>query len=210
METIAAKRDCIGVFCGARTGTRSAYLERATEFGTSLARRGLELVYGAGGIGVMGALADAALAAGGSVTGVIPSSLHERERSSKLRGTVFVVGSMHERKALMYRLSSCFAVLPGGIGTLDELMEVATWNQLAIIEKPLVVVNYEGFFDPMIEMLDHLVKEEFLSAAERSLIQVASNTDEAFDRLSVPKGRPCGPRVMRCAVLAEGAGQDGI
>jgi uncharacterized protein (TIGR00730 family) len=133
----------------------------------------------------MGALADAVLAAGGSVTGVIPRSLHERERADRARGAVFVVRSMHERKALMYRLSCGFAVLPGGLGTLEELMEVATWNQLALIRKPVVVVNDAGFFDPMLAMFDHLVDEGFVAAEERRLIQVASGPEEAIDRLGL-------------------------
>src|SRR5579884_2249237 len=163
----------IAVFCGARPGVRADYLDLAQEFGRSLGRRGLDLVYGAGGVGVMGAVADGVLEGGGGVTGVIPHTLHERERSDRARGAIFVVASMHERKALMYRLASGFAVLPGGIGTLDELMEVATWDQLRIMEKPLVVVNHRVFFTPMLAMLDHLVAEGFLSARERRLFQVA-------------------------------------
>jgi uncharacterized protein (TIGR00730 family) len=181
------ERERVGVFCGARSGVRPDYLEFATAFGAGLARRGVGLVYGAGGVGVMGALADAVLAGGGSVTGVIPHSLHERERADAARGEILVVRSMHERKDLMYRLSSGFAILPGGIGTLDELMEVATWNQLALIAKPLVVVNCKGFFDPMLDMLDHLVEEGFLAADERLLIQVADTADEALDLLGAGK-----------------------
>jgi uncharacterized protein (TIGR00730 family) len=187
MHPTIEERDRIGVFCGARAGVRPEYIQFATEFGAALARRGVGLVYGAGGIGVMGALADAVLAGGGRVTGVIPHSLHERERADQARGEIFVVRSMHQRKDLMYRLSSGFAILPGGIGTLDELMEVATWNQLALIAKPLVVVNCRGFFDPMLDMLDHLVGEGFLSAGERRLIQVADSVDEAFERLGTRK-----------------------
>jgi uncharacterized protein (TIGR00730 family) len=185
-------RRTIGVFCGTRAGARSEYVELAREFGRSLALRGLELVYGAGGVGIMGALADAALAAGGSVTGIIPSTLHARERSDLARGTVYVARSMHERKALMYRLSAGFAVLPGGIGTLDELMEVATWNQLALIDKRLVVVNCRGFFDPMLSMLDHLVTEGFLGPEERSLVRVARDADEAFEQLGAAHPIPPG------------------
>jgi uncharacterized protein (TIGR00730 family) len=134
----------------------------------------------------MGSLAAAVLAAGGNVTGAIPSSLQEREQASAAaRGETFVVGSMHERKALMYRLASGFAVLAGGLGTLDELMEVATWSQLSLIRKLLVVLNHRGFFDPMLGMLDHLATEGFLGIDERQLIQVAHTPDEAFDRLGL-------------------------
>ncbi|GAA3842329.1 TIGR00730 family Rossman fold protein [Streptomyces coacervatus] len=183
MLPVIEKSKKIAVFCGARPGTHPEHLLLAEEFGTALARRGLDLVYGAGGVGVMGSVAHAVLAAGGGVTGVIPRLLHERERTDNAPGTVFVVRSMHERKALMYRLSNGFAVLPGGFGTLDELMEVATWNQLSIMRKPIVVVNHRGFFDPMLRMLDHLVEEGFLRAEERRVIQVAQDAEEAMDRL---------------------------
>lgn len=171
------------MFCGARPGGRNDDLRFARDFGTALARHGLGLVYGAGGAGVMGAVAAGALAAGGGVTGVIPLHLRDRECAVEAPGATFVVRSMHQRKALMYRLASGFAVLPGGIGTLDELMEVATWNQLGLIKKPVVVVNHRGFFDPMLTMLDHLVTEGFLSLEERLLLQVADTCDEALERL---------------------------
>ncbi|MEV0737727.1 TIGR00730 family Rossman fold protein [Streptomyces sp. NPDC050549] len=180
------KSERVAVFCGARPGVQAEYIDFARQFGHSLARRGLDLVYGAGGVGVMGAVADGVLGGGGTVTGVIPRSLHERERADRARGEIFVVRSMHERKALMYRLSSAFAVLPGGIGTLDELMEVLTWNQLSLMEKPIVVVNHGGFFTPMLRMLDHLVAEGFLSADERQLIQVAETAQKALDLLGFP------------------------
>ncbi|MQT04394.1 LOG family protein [Streptomyces jumonjinensis] len=190
MHTKLKKSDKIAVFCGARPGVHPNHLVFAEEFGTILARRGLDLVYGAGGVGVMGALADAVLAAGGDVTGVIPRSLHERERADNAPGAIFVVRSMHERKALMYRLAAGFAILPGGLGTLDELMEVATWNQLSIMRKPIVVVNHRGFFDPILRMLDHLVDEGFLGANERHLIQVAHDAEEAIDRPRVGHSWP--------------------
>jgi uncharacterized protein (TIGR00730 family) len=185
------KSESIAVFCGARPGVRPEQLRFAAEFGATLVRRGRNLVYGASNVGLMGALADAVQAAGGRVTGIIPHSLLQREPPGSMQGTVFVVRSMHERKALMYRLSSGFAVLPGGLGTLDELMEVATWKKLALIDKPLVVVNHQGFFDPMLGMLDHLVTEGFLGAAERQLIQVAQDATEALDRLGA--GHPAAP-----------------
>lgn len=175
--------DRIAVFCGARTGVRPQYVELAKDFGTALARRGAGLVYGAGGVGVMGAVADAAFSGGAPVTGVIPHRLYERELPQRTRGEVFVVRTMHERKALMYKLSNGFAVLPGGLGTLDELMEVATWNQLGFHQKPIVLVNHEGFFDPLAALLDHVVKEGFLSPQERSCIDMAIGVEEALDQL---------------------------
>ncbi|MEU6579119.1 TIGR00730 family Rossman fold protein [Streptomyces sp. NPDC046805] len=180
----------IAVFCGARDGARPDHLLLAKEFGTALARRGLDLVYGAGGVGVMGAVAHAVMDAGGGVTGVVPHFLHERERADNAPGALFVVRSMHERKALMYRLSTGFAVLPGGFGTLDELLEAATWSQLSIMRKPIVVVNHRGFFDPLLRMLDHLVQEGFLRAEERSLIQEGKDVDEAIDLLRAGHPQP--------------------
>ncbi len=174
----------IGVFCGARPGVDSRYTDFAADFGAVLARRGAGLVYGAGGVGIMGALAAAADAGGAAITGVIPHHLHERERGTNVRGRIFIVRSMHARKALMYRLSSGFAVLPGGFGTLDELLEVATWNQLGLHRKPLVLANHNGFFDPLLVFLDHIVEEGFLAPAERTCIQVAADPEDALDRLT--------------------------
>ncbi|MFJ8018359.1 TIGR00730 family Rossman fold protein [Streptomyces sp. NPDC096339] len=193
MKTLVGKCERIAVFCGARPGVRQDHVDFAYGFGQALAGRGLDLVYGAGGVGVMGAVADGVLRGGGAVTGIVPRSLHERERADRARGAIFVVRSMHERKALMYRLSSGFAVLPGGIGTLDELMEVATWNQLSLMEKPIVVVNHAGFYDPMLAMLDHLVSEGFLTAAERGLIRSTDTAEEALDLLATPARTPLHP-----------------
>jgi uncharacterized protein (TIGR00730 family) len=131
----------------------------------------------------MGAVSRAALRAGGPGTGVIPHDLHARERGYEAGSEIYVVRSMHERKALIYRLSTGFAVLPGGIDTLDEVLEVATWNHLDLRTKPIVLVNQDGFFDPLVELLDHIVREGFLTAAERALIQQTSGVPEALDIL---------------------------
>ncbi len=136
----------------------------------------------------MGAVAEAALAAGAPVTGVIPRQLFERERPDRSRGEVRVVESMHERKALMYRLSAGFAVLPGGLGTLEELLEVATWNQLGFHRKPLVLVNRGGFFDPLLTMLDTMVDNGFLEPSDRALVQASSDVDDALRRLTEVQG----------------------
>ncbi|GAA1697040.1 TIGR00730 family Rossman fold protein [Nonomuraea maheshkhaliensis] len=185
----------IAVFCGARAGAHARHLQVAGQFGEALARRGAGLVYGACGLGVMGAVAGAVTAAGGSVTGVIPHHLYERERPDLAGGDIYVVRSMHERKALMYRLSSGFAVLPGGLGTLDELMEVATWNQLRLHEKPVVLINQGGFFDPLIAMLDHVVAEGFLTHEERAAIRATADLDDALDWLGLrdPEDMPDTP-----------------
>jgi uncharacterized protein (TIGR00730 family) len=181
----------IAVFCGSRSGTGPEHLTLAFDFGTAMAARGTGLVYGAGGTGVMHSVAKGVLAGGASVTGVVPYDLREREKADDVQGEVFVVRNMHERKALMYRLSDAFAALPGGIGTLDELMEVATWNQLGFHSKPLVLVNRGGFYDPVVRLLDHLVDQGFLAPDERALISETDDVDEALDLLGcrrVPVG----------------------
>ncbi|WP_106686044.1 TIGR00730 family Rossman fold protein [Streptomyces violaceusniger] len=183
MSVISNTPHRIAVFCGARAGARPEYIELAREFGFALARRGAGLVYGGGSVGVMGAVAEAAFSGGVSVTGVIPHKLFERERPEVSRGEIFVVRTMHERKARMYKLSRGFAVLPGGIGTFDELMEVATWNQLGFHRKPIVLVNHGGFFDPLIGLLNNVVTEGFLSHEELSCIAIAMTADEALDQL---------------------------
>ncbi|KUJ70107.1 hypothetical protein ACZ90_07085 [Streptomyces albus subsp. albus] len=170
----------IAVFCGARPGTRREHLDLARDFGTALARHGLDLVYGAGGTGVIRAVADGVLEHGGGVTGVVPWTLHQREPAGRAPGAVFMVRSMHDRKALVYQLASGFAVLPGGLDTLDEFMEVATWSSLSLLDKPVVVLNHRGFYDPMLRMLDHLVVEGFLTAREHRLVQVAETVEEAL------------------------------
>jgi cytokinin riboside 5'-monophosphate phosphoribohydrolase len=176
----------IGVLCGSRSGRAAQYVDQAASLGSELAYRGVGLVYGAGGVGVMGAVASAALKAGAAVTGIIPHDLHEREKADNACGEIYVVRSMHERKALIYRLSDGFIVLPGGFGTLDELMEVATWNQLGYHSKPVVLVNVEGFFDPLIHMLDRMVDEGFSTARERAIVKVAPHARDALDLLGLP------------------------
>ncbi|WSQ13221.1 TIGR00730 family Rossman fold protein [Streptomyces sp. NBC_01231] len=179
-------RKSIGVFCGSRPGRHPEYIEAATELGRQLAARDAGLVYGAGGVGSMGRVSSAALAGGATVTGVIPHALHERERLDSACGEIFVVGGMHERKALMYRLSDAFVVLPGGYGTLDELMEVATWNQLGYHDKPIALVNVRGFFDPLVALFDRMLEEGFFSARDHALIRVVPDARSALDAVGVP------------------------
>jgi uncharacterized protein (TIGR00730 family) len=180
----------VGVFCGSRDGASAAYVEAARSLGAELARRGAGLVYGAGGVGVMGAIASAALRGGARVTGVIPRDLYERERPGRTNGKIVIARTMHDRKALMYRLSDGFAVLPGGFGTLEELMEVVTWNQLGFHCKPVVLVNCDGYYDPLISMLDHMATQGFISPDDRALIGVAITPEDALDQLGWP-ARSC-------------------
>lgn len=184
MDTTRQHTPVIATFCGARPGRDPAYAALAEDFGAALGRRGCGLVYGAGGVGVMGAVAGAALAHGATVTGVVPHDLHERERSQEAPGQIFVVQSMHERKALMYRLSSAFAVLPGGFGTLDEFMEVATWNQLGMHRKRVVLLNTKGYFDSLLDFLDTVVREGFMTSDDRALVCATDDVHEALDLLT--------------------------
>ena len=176
------KRVC--VFCGSRNGTRDQYVGSARRMGEALARRGIGLVYGGGGIGLMGILADAALSAGGDVIGVIPEALMAREVAHRGLTDLRVVASMHERKALMAELADAFVALPGGFGTLEEFCESLTWAQLGIHRKPCGLLNVEGFFDPLLLLFDHAVRERFVSPDHRSLVVVEEDPERLLDALS--------------------------
>jgi uncharacterized protein (TIGR00730 family) len=182
-EPRTTRRVC--VFCGVRPGARAEYLDVAREFGTLLAARGVGLVYGGSGIGIMGAVSGAAERGGAPVTGVIPRHLFDRERTTIRVADLRVVNSMHDRKSLMYELADGFVALPGGIGTLDELFEIITWAQLGLHTKPTVVLNHGGYYNPLVVLLDHAVAEGFLLPAERALVQVATTAEEALDLLGV-------------------------
>jgi uncharacterized protein (TIGR00730 family) len=171
------------VFCGASSGRVPAYAEAARAFGRSLAERGLGLVYGGGRVGLMGALADGALAAGGEVIGVIPQELVDRELAHDGVTELRVVGSLHERKALMAGLSDAFAALPGGFGTLDELMEQLTWSQLGLHGKPVGLLDVEGYWRPLIALARHATEEGFVRESDLAAIAVADDADALLDRL---------------------------
>jgi len=145
----------ICVFCGSSRGEDPRHAEAAASLGRLLASRGLGLVFGGGGVGLMGVLADHALAGGGSVTGVIPHGLAARELAHRGVADMRVVPTMHARKALMASLADAFVALPGGLGTLDELFEIATWSQLGIHRKPVGVLNVGGYYDPLVVLLEH-------------------------------------------------------
>jgi uncharacterized protein (TIGR00730 family) len=162
----------ICVFSGSSPGQHPAYEEAATALGTLLAREGIGLVYGGAAVGLMGALADAARAADGEVIGVIPQSLVEHEIAHTGLADLRIVGSMHERKALMAELSDAFIALPGGIGTFEELFEVWTWAQLGSHAKPCALLNVRGFYDGLLAFLDHVVAEGFLKPMHRNMLIV--------------------------------------
>jgi uncharacterized protein (TIGR00730 family) len=176
------KRVC--VFCGSSDGARSSYREAAAMLGRVLAARRIGVVYGGGNIGLMGALADAALGAGGDVIGVIPEHLVNKElahRGVDLR----IVHSMHERKALMADLADAFIALPGGYGTLEEFCEVLTWSQLGLHAKPCGLLNVDGYYDSLLGLFDHAVAEGFVRPQSRDLVVVDDQAAPLLDRLAV-------------------------
>jgi uncharacterized protein (TIGR00730 family) len=157
----------ICVYCGSNAGNKPAYTERAIALGNRLAKEGLALVYGGGNVGLMGIVADAVLEAGGEVTGVIPEQLVGWEVAHQGLTRLEVVANMHERKARMFDLADGFIALPGGFGTLDEMFEMLTWRQLGIGDKPCAFLDVDGFYSPLIAMLDRMVEERFLHADQR-------------------------------------------
>ena len=175
------KRIC--VFCGSAQGRRDAYTNAAREVGRTLAAQGVGLVYGGAAIGTMGVVADAALEAGGEVIGVIPESLQKKEVAHTGLTQLHVVDSMHSRKALMTELSDAFLTLPGGYGTLDELFESLTWSQLGIHASPVGLWNVEGYFTPLLTMLDSMVTEGFLKPANRERLLVEHTLGPLLERL---------------------------
>jgi uncharacterized protein (TIGR00730 family) len=167
----------ICVFCGSQKGVRPAYTAAARHLGRALGRAHVGLVYGGGSVGLMGALADAALQNNAEVIGVIPQSLIERELARAGLTQLITVGSMHERKAKMAELADAFVALPGGFGTLDELCEILTWRQLGLHDKPIALYDVEGYFDPFLAFADHAVAEGFVRAEHRPFLQVARDPD---------------------------------
>jgi uncharacterized protein (TIGR00730 family) len=172
------------VFCGSSEGARASYTDAAIALGDELARRRIGLVYGGGAVGLMGALADAVLAAGGEAIGVIPGPLASREIAHQGLSELRVVGSMHERKAMMESLSDGFIALPGGLGTLEETLEILTWAQLGIHRKPVGILNVDDYYDGLIRMLAHAVREGFMRADYAALLLFADTPEEMLDRLA--------------------------
>src|SRR5262245_51213183 len=171
------------VFCGSSVGARSEYAAAAIATGRLLAERGIRIVYGAGNVGLMGVLADAAMSAGGQVIGVIPQMLVDRELAHRGLTELRIVGSMHERKALMAELSDAFIALPGGLGTFEELCEVLTWAQLGIHDKPVGCLNVLGYFDALFQLLDHAAGEQFVRPQHRGLLKAADGPQQLLAML---------------------------
>jgi uncharacterized protein (TIGR00730 family) len=171
----------ICVFCGSSDGARPIYKDAARRLGVALARRRVGLVYGGGRVGLMGAVADALMAEGGEVVGVIPHALVAREAAHEGITELRVVDSMHERKALMATLADAFVSLPGGMGTIEETCEMLTWAQLGIHRKPCAVVNVDGYFDPLLAFFDRGVAEGFIRPEHRALLVEARDPEAALD-----------------------------
>jgi uncharacterized protein (TIGR00730 family) len=178
----SVKRLC--VYCGSADRVAPAYRAAATELGHRMAEAGIELVYGGGRIGLMGLVANAVMAHGGQATGIIPAHLHDREVGHHGVSQLLVVGSMHERKQMMFEMSDAFAILPGGLGTLDEAFEIITWRQLGLHDKPIVIVDVEGYWTPLRELIDHVIGEGFASQATRRLYRIVDDVPALFDALA--------------------------
>lgn len=179
------RRAC--VFCGSSSGFTPVYIEAARELGGALAKNGIGLVYGGAHVGMMGALADAALAEGGHVTGVIPESLVAREIAHTQLSDLRIVATMHQRKALMADLSDAFIAMPGGFGTLDEFCEVLTWSQLGLHAKPCGLLNTAGYYDPLLALFDRAVSDGLLKPANRAMVVAETGVAGLMEKLS------CGP-----------------
>lgn len=171
------------VFCGSSSGRQPVYVDAARTLGEELARRGHSLVYGGGGTGLMGRVANAVLAGGGKVTGVIPQSMTRVELEHTGLTELKIVHSMHERKATMARLADAFIALPGGMGTFEELLETLTWAQLGIHGKAVGLLDVDGYYDPLLDLLDHAVEEGFMGADQRALLIHSAEIDELLDAI---------------------------
>ena len=179
-----ARLCAVCVYCGASTGTASRYAEAAREFAAALVARKLALVYGGGNIGLMGVIADEVMRLGGDVTGVIPQALMDKEVGHQAVSRLHVVANMHERKAMMAQLADGFVAMPGGIGTLEELFETLTWSQLGLHDKPIGLLNVDGFYDDLIAFIGHLVRQGFLKPSHADLLMHEATASPLLDRFS--------------------------
>jgi uncharacterized protein (TIGR00730 family) len=166
------------VYCGSGLGVDSRHLEAARDLGRLLAERRIRLIYGGARIGLMGALADAALAAGGEVVGIIPGHLDKTELGHRGATELIVVDSMHERKYMMFEQSDAFAIMPGGLGTLDETFEMLTWRKLGLHDKPIILVDIAGYWRPLLGLIDHVIVQGFAAPTDRDLYKVVSTIEE--------------------------------
>ncbi len=173
----------IGVFCGSSTGKNPVYQQAALELGKILAEKEIRLIYGGGSIGLMGTLADSVLSEGGEVIGVIPRFLYDKEVGHDGLTELIIVESMHERKQKMAEISEGFVAMPGGIGTMDELFEIFTWSQLALIRGPVALLNINHYFDPVITFLELMVSDGFLRRETKNQLIIAENIPRLISRM---------------------------
>lgn len=188
-----AKINSVCVFCGAAEGTDPAFTDAASELGTTLGEASIGLIYGGARIGIMGTLARSALRAGSHVTGIIPGHIHEIEPSMDEVHQLVLVDTMHERKMMMFEGSDAFVVLPGGIGTLDETIELLTWRQLGLHGKPVVLINISGFWNPFVGLLEHLIEARFAPKGVRDIINIVDTVGDVLPLLHAlpePELRP--------------------
>ena len=172
------------VYCGASSGTSESFINIAKELGRELAERGIRLVYGGGGIGLMGAVADATMAAGGQVVGIIPQHLERAELGHRGLTELKIVDTMHTRKRMMFDMSDAFVILPGGMGTLDETFEIITWRQLGMHDKPIILINHDSYWEPFLGLVDHVIDNGFARPAARQLFSVVGSVNRLFDLLA--------------------------
>ena len=193
-----AAPNSVCVYCGSSARVNDVYKEAARRLGAGLGRAGIQLVYGGGRVGLMGILADAALAAGGRVVGIIPGHLQALEVDHSGLHELVVVESMHERKRMMVDRSDAFVVLPGGLGTLDEAFEVVTWKQLRLHDKPVLIADIAGYWRPLLDLLQHIDGEGFVSGGHSRLIEVVDGVDDVMARLGhlPPPATPTDSRAM--------------
>ncbi|MEO8299884.1 MAG: TIGR00730 family Rossman fold protein [Burkholderiales bacterium] len=180
------------VYCGSRSGTSPLYTEAARALGTAIGARGWQLVYGGGRVGLMGTVADAALAAGAAVIGVIPESLMHREVGHAGLTALHVVPDMHQRKRLMAEQADAFLALPGGLGTLEEIFEVWTWRHLGYHAKPLALLNVAGYYNELLRFLQHAQEQDFIGAAQQEALLVEQTIDPLLDRIAALAQGPGG------------------
>ncbi|MCB9851926.1 MAG: TIGR00730 family Rossman fold protein [Phycisphaerales bacterium] len=187
---MTASRKNMCVFCGSSSGRNPAFAETARRLGHAIADRGMSLVYGGGNVGLMGTVADAALEKGAKVIGVIPHSLERKEVAHRGLSELHICRTMHDRKRMMAERSDAFIALPGGYGTLEEIFEVITWAQLGIHHNPCALLNVDGFFDGLVQYLDHAVEMELLKPEFRNLLMVETDIDRLLDAVQAYKAPP--------------------
>ena len=180
-KSLPANLKRISVFCGSRDGSRSSYVQAAEALGRALLQRRIGLVYGGGGVGMMGRISETVKSGGGEIIGIIPNALLAREAGRNDIGELRIVRSMHERKAIMVEISDGFIAIPGGFGTFEEFCEIVTWAQLGLHAKPVGLLNVDSYFDPLIAQFDRAVTEEFAYPENRALILHETNPDRLLD-----------------------------